>query len=39
MTLQRAKNHEVTVRFGELKSLYGRRKHTASYMWPWHKEA
>ena len=22
-------------RFGGLKSLYGRRKHAASYMWPW----
>ena len=31
------KNSKAAVRFGGLRSPYGRCKHAASYMWPWHK--
>ena len=30
------KNRKVAVRFWGKRSPYGRRKHAASYMWPWH---
>ena len=30
------KNRKAAVRFEGLRSPYGRRKHAASYMWPWH---
>ena len=33
------KNRKAAVRFGGLRSLYGRRNHTANYMWPWHNYA
>ena len=35
------KNRKVTARFmgGGLRSPYGHRKHTASYMWSWHNPA
>ena len=33
------KHRKAAVRFGGLRSLYGRRNHTASYMWPWHNYA
>ena len=36
MILRRAKNRKVAVRIWGLRSPYGRRKHAASYMWPWH---
>ena len=29
------KNRKAAVRFGGLRSPYGRHKHAASYMWPW----
>ena len=28
-------HHEATVQFGVLRSPHSRRKHAASYMWPW----
>ena len=31
------KKRKAAVRLRELRSLYGRRKHAASYMWPGHK--
>ena len=30
------KNCKAAIRFGGLRSPYGRRKHTASYLWLWH---
>ena len=30
------KNRKAAVRFGGLRSPHSRRKHAASYMWPWH---
>ena len=32
------KNRKAAVRFGELSLSYGRHKHAASCMWPWHKD-